>query len=67
MSSSSPSPTLTTAAPSSIVSTGTANNNKDFTTQATLSSLTARPTNNIVNTNSFYDIVFLAAISFPSR
>jgi hypothetical protein len=35
----------------------------DFTTQATLSSLTARPTNNIVNTNSFYDVVFLTATS----
>ena len=33
----------------------------DFTTQAALSSLTARPTNNIVNTNSFYDIVFITA------
>jgi hypothetical protein len=33
----------------------------DFTTQAALSSLTARPTNNIVNTNSFYDVVFLTA------
>lgn len=29
--------------------------------QAPLSSLTARPTNNIVNTNSFYDDVFLTA------
>lgn len=35
----------------------------DFTTQAALSSLTARPTNNIVNTNSFYDVVFLTASS----
>jgi hypothetical protein len=35
----------------------------DFTTQAALSSLTARPTNNIVNTNSFYDVVFLTATS----
>jgi hypothetical protein len=33
----------------------------DFTTQAALSSLSARPTNNIVNTNSFYDVVFLTA------
>jgi hypothetical protein len=33
----------------------------DFTTQATVCCLTARPTNNIVNTNSFYDIVFLTA------
>jgi hypothetical protein len=35
----------------------------DFTTQAALSSLTARPTNNIVNTNSFYDVVFVTATS----
>jgi hypothetical protein len=35
----------------------------DFTTQAALSFLTARPTNNIVNTNSFYDVVFLTATS----
>jgi hypothetical protein len=33
----------------------------DFTTQAAIGSLTARPTNNIVNTNSFYDVVFLTA------
>jgi hypothetical protein len=33
----------------------------DFTTQGALSSLSARPTNNIVNTNSFYDVVFLTA------
>jgi hypothetical protein len=33
----------------------------DFATQAALSSLSARPTNNIVNTNSFYDVVFLTA------
>src|SRR5919106_2831182 len=42
------------SAPSTIGQDGS-----DFTTQATLSSLTARPTNNIVNTNSFYDVVFL--------
>jgi hypothetical protein len=59
ISSSSPSTIPTTAAPSYMVSTGTATNNKDFTTQAAISSLTARPTNNIVNTNSFYDVVFL--------
>jgi hypothetical protein len=35
----------------------------DLTTQAALGSLTARPTNNIVNTNSFYDVVFLTATS----
>jgi hypothetical protein len=29
------------------------------TTQAALGGLTARPTNNIVNTNSFYDVVFV--------
>ncbi len=44
------------SAPSTIGQDGS-----DFTTQATISSLTARPTNNIVNTNSFYDIVFLTA------
>jgi hypothetical protein len=42
------------SAPSTIGQDGS-----DFTTQAALSSLTARPTNNIVNTNSFYDVVFL--------
>jgi hypothetical protein len=46
------------SAPSTIGQDGS-----DFTTQATLSSLTARPTNNIVNTNSFYDVVFLTATS----
>jgi hypothetical protein len=46
------------SAPSTIGQDGS-----DFTTQAALSSLTARPTNNIVNTNSFYDVVFLAATS----
>jgi hypothetical protein len=45
-----------TLAPSTINQDGS-----DFTTQAALSSLTARPTNNIVNTNSFYDVVFLTA------
>ena len=29
--------------------------------------MTARPTNNIVNTNSFYDVVFLTAISGPIK
>ena len=38
-----------------------------FTTQAALSSLTARPTNNIVNTNSFYDVVFLTTSSGPIK
>ena len=61
MPSSSPSPTPTTAAPSSNIPTDNANNNKDFTSQAAVGSLTARPTNNIVNTNSFYDVVFLTA------
>ena len=45
-----------TLAPSTIGQDG-----GDFTAQAPLSSLTARPTNNIVNTNSFYDVVFLTA------
>jgi hypothetical protein len=31
----------------------------DFTTQAALGSVSARPTNNIVNTKSFYDVVFV--------
>src|SRR5918996_876509 len=44
------------SAPSTIGQDGS-----DFNIQAALSSLTARPTNNIVNTNSFYDVVFLAA------
>jgi hypothetical protein len=61
MPSTSPSPTPTTSAPSSIVSTDTAGNNKDVTTQAAIGSLTARPTNNIVNTNSFYDVVFVTS------
>jgi hypothetical protein len=47
-----------TLAPSTIGQGGS-----DFTTQAALSSLSARPTNNIVNTNSFYDVVFLTASS----
>jgi hypothetical protein len=34
-----------------------------FDTEAATCCLTARPTNNIVNTNSFYDIVFLTATS----
>ncbi len=56
ISSSSSSATPTTSAPS------TSNQHtSDFTTQETLSSLTARPTNNIVNTNSFYDVVFVTS------
>jgi hypothetical protein len=60
--SSQPLPTISTipSAPSTIGQDG---KEGDFTTQAALSSLTARPTNNIVNTNSFYDVVFLAATS----
>ena len=56
----SPLPTMSTiqSAPSTIGQDGS-----DFTTQAALSSLTAGPTNNIVNTNSFYDVVFLTATS----
>jgi hypothetical protein len=49
-------PTNTITSPSTIGQDGS-----DFTTQAALSSLSARPTNNIVNTNSFYDVVFLTA------
>jgi hypothetical protein len=44
------------ASPSTISQDG-----NDFTTQAALSSVSARPTNNIVNTNSFYDVVFVTA------
>ncbi len=51
-------PTTTTTTPSTIGQDGS-----DFTTQATLGSVSARPTNNIVNTNSFYDIVFITATS----
>jgi hypothetical protein len=54
----SPSDDGSNSAPSTISQDGS-----DFTTQAALSSLSARPTNNIVNTNSFYDIVFLTATS----
>ncbi len=45
-----------TSVPSTISQDGS-----DFSTQAAISSLSARPTNNIVNTNSFYDVVFLTA------
>lgn len=57
---STPLPTISTtpSAPSTIGQDGS---DGDFTTQAALSSLTARLTNNIVNTNSFYDVVFLTA------
>jgi hypothetical protein len=60
--STSPLPIISTipTAPSTI---GQAGKDGDFTTQAALSSLSARPTNNIVNTNSFYDVVFLAVSS----
>jgi hypothetical protein len=47
----------TKSAPSTIGQGG------DFTTQAALSSLSARPSNNIVNKASFYDIVFQTATS----
>jgi hypothetical protein len=33
-----------------------------YTSQAALNSLSARPTNNLVNTNSFYDIVFVTSV-----
>ena len=61
-----PLPTISASpsAPSTISQSG---KDGDFTTQAALSSLTARPTNNIVNTNSFYDVVFLTAISGPIK
>ncbi len=61
-SSSSPMPTISTipTAPSTIGQDG---KDGDFTTQAALGSLTARPTNNIVNTKSFYDVVFLTALT----
>ncbi len=57
-STSTPLPTISTtpSAPSTI---GQDEKKGDFTTQAALSSLTARPTNNIVNTKSFYDVVFV--------
>ncbi len=57
-----PLPTINTipSAPSTIGQDG---KEGDFTTQGALSSVTARPTNNIVNTNSFYDVVFLTASS----
>jgi hypothetical protein len=58
ISSESSSATPTTSAPST-----SKQHSSDFTTQAALSSLTARPTNNIVNTNSFYDVVFLTSTS----
>ena len=51
-------PTTTTTTPSTIGQDGS-----DFTTQATLGFVSARPTNNIVNTNSFYDIVFITSTS----
>jgi hypothetical protein len=62
-------PALTAAMSSPLSSYGnplapsTIGQDGDFTTQAAISSLTARPTNNIVNTNSFYDIVFLTTTS----
>jgi hypothetical protein len=53
--SSQPLPTISTipSAPSTIGQDG---KEGDFTAQAALSSLSARPTNNIVNTNSLYEI-----------
>jgi hypothetical protein len=41
----------------------TLNHDEDFTIQAALSGVSARPTNNIVNTNSFYDVVFVTSTS----
>jgi hypothetical protein len=55
--------------------TGVTNEGSDFTTQAALSSVTAKQSNNIVNTRSYYDITFTTAsggsikdiiIDFPS-
>jgi hypothetical protein len=61
-SSSSASPTTpTTAAPSSIVSTSTAKDNNDFTTQAALHGVWARQTNNIVGVQSYYDVTFVTS------
>jgi hypothetical protein len=54
----SPSATPSATSPSTISQDGS-----DFTAQAAISSLTSRPTNNIVNTHSFYDIVFLTSTS----
>jgi hypothetical protein len=38
--------------------TGVTNEGSDFTTQAALSSVTAKQSNNIVNTRSYYDSTF---------
>lgn len=48
-----------TSTPPMSPSTNVSPLDSDFTTQAALSSLSARPSNNIVNTNSFYDVVFV--------
>ena len=58
--SSSPLPTISTvpSAPSTISQEG---KDGDFTTQAAIGSLSARPTNDIVNRKAFYDVVFLTA------
>jgi hypothetical protein len=70
ISSSSSSAIPTTSAPST-----SKQHTTNFTSQAALSSITARPTNNIVNTNSFYDVVFVTStagaikfiqVSFPA-
>jgi hypothetical protein len=55
-----PLPTISTtpSAPSTIGQDG---KDGDFTTQAALSSVTAKQTNNIVNTKSYYDIIFVTA------
>jgi hypothetical protein len=57
-----PLPTISTipSAPSSIGQNG---KDGDFTTQAALSSVTVKPSNNIVNTRAFYDITFTTASS----
>jgi hypothetical protein len=71
------SPTVMSVSPGSVVSAATpadlsghwaspstkGQDGNDFSTQAAIGALTARPTNNIVNTNSFYDVVFLTATS----
>jgi hypothetical protein len=57
-------PSAPTSAPSSTIPSSPSTisqDGSDFTTQAAIGALTARPTNNIVNTNSFYDIVFLTS------
>jgi hypothetical protein len=64
--SSTPLPTISTVpiAPSTISQDG---KDGDFTTQAAVGSLTARLTNNIAETNSFYDVVFVTTTAGPIK